>query len=62
MTCWRAAAVLIWLPAVCAQPDTAKIEIFSLARSVIQSRVELVAKKIIDRRAALESLFHEVGM
>jgi hypothetical protein len=58
---WRTAAALIWLPAACAQSDAVKIEIYSLAPSVIQSRLESVTQKMIGRRARLESLFREVG-
>ncbi len=58
---WRVVAALTWLPAVCAQSDAVKIEIFSLAPSVIQSRLELVTQKMIDRRSTLESLFREAG-
>lgn len=61
MTRWRVASALIWLPVVCAQSSAVRIEIYSLAPSVIQSRLELVTRKIIDRRARLESLFREVG-
>lgn len=61
MTRWRAAAALIWLAAACAQPDAVKIEIYTLAPSLIQSRLESVTQKMTDRRAKLESLFREVG-
>jgi hypothetical protein len=57
----RVAAALIWLSAACAQSDSVKIEIYSLAPSVIQSRLESVTLKMADRRAKLESLFREVG-
>jgi hypothetical protein len=61
MRLWRVAAGLIWLPTACAQSDSVKIEIYSIAPSVIQSRVESVTLKMVDRRAKLESLFREVG-
>jgi Peptidase family M28 len=61
MTRWRVAAALIWLPAACAQSDALKIEIYSLAPSVIQPRLELVTPNMNERRARLESLFREVG-
>ena len=61
MTRWLAVAALIWLPVACAESDAVNIEIYLLSPSVIQSRLESVTQKMIDRRARLESLFREAG-
>ena len=59
---WKHAGPLIAALACIAQPTSApKIVVAQLGPTTIQQRLNLVPRKLADRVAALESLFHEVG-
>ena len=56
-----ALALTLAIPCASAPADPVKIEFDSIAPAIIQQRPARVTRKLADRKAALESLFQEVG-
>jgi hypothetical protein len=56
-----ALTLILVIPGASAPADPVQIKFDSIAPAIIQQRLERVTRKLADRRAALESLFQEVG-
>jgi hypothetical protein len=52
---------VFWTAACLLADEKVNVEYFPVSREVIQQRLERVAWKFRERRATIESLFHEVG-